>query len=268
MTAGLDKALRLIQSGDRASALALLDNIDAASLVDPNQRYRLAQTWLELGRFEKAVPALRAAADAMPDNAMVWNDLGACLSQLGDQAGALDAWGHAAGVRPVFPPALYNHALALEAQGKLNEARNDLETALQAAADLVPVLALLGRICAASSDNDAASRVYQRVLELEPKHFDAAFGAACIDHDHGRFEEAAAGFERCLEIEPSDFQSRLNLALSLQELGRMDKALDHYREILRRDRRRYYTVVKTLLSAARGMFWLRADELRRQLLQN
>lgn len=262
----LGQVRALIHSGERREAEDLLESIDADALEDPEQRYLFALAWLELEQFETAAAALRSAAKAAPGNAAVWNDLGCVLSQLGDQSGALDAWRRAARSRPVFPPALYNHALALEACGRLDEARNELNSALSAAPDAVPLVAVLGRICARMQDTDAALECFRRVLEQEPDHFDAAFGAACIDLDGARFEQAAAGFTRCLDNEPDNVQARLNLALSLQELGRMDDALIEYREVLRGDPKRYYNVVKTMLSAAHGVFWLDSKELRRRLM--
>ncbi len=262
----LNRAAELLRSGDPPGAQRLLEGVAADVLADPADRYRLAQIWLQLGNFERALSGLRSAAEAVPNNAAVWNDLGGALSQLGYQSGALAAWKHAAGVRPVFPPALYNHALALEACGRLDEARSELQTVLDTDPDIVPVLALLGRISAQDFDADSALRCYRRVLEIEPNHFDAAFGAACIELDSCRFAEAAEDFARCIELEPDNLQVRLNLALCLQELGRQEEALDHYREILRREPKRYYAVVKSLLSAARGVFWLDSKELRRRLM--
>src|ERR1700755_307305 len=63
-------------------------------------------------------------------------------------------------------------------------------------------------------DLDTAIRDYQRVIELQPKFFDAEVNLAVALVHEGRFDEAIRHYRAALQLQPSNAAVRLNLGLA------------------------------------------------------
>ena len=117
-----------------------------------------------------------------------------------------------------------------------------------------------------SGDSEAAEREYQRALEADGSHRDAALGLARLLISRGaeleaaslleripadqearqllgeiRFRQAATGeqaadLEARLSLDPADVDAHFRLGMSLAAKGEYESALDHLLEVVRRDR--------------------------------
>jgi Flp pilus assembly protein TadD len=261
-----ERAQVLARSGDRSGAARMLARYLDGSPGDTQAHFQLAHLWLELGDAERALQSFQSALTLEPDNAVIHSDVGIALEALGREVQAADAYRRAADATPPFPPACYNLALIHCRRRQWQEAAGYLRRALEQAPDFQPARHQLGLALDALGDEDAARACFDALLAADPQNLEARRAIADMHVARCRYDAAARLFEQCLELNPEDTRATLALGACLQELGRVDDALVHYRRLLKRDRSHYYDVVKKLTSASTGRFRVKSEELRRLLL--
>jgi len=150
------------------------------------------------GQGRDALQPLEMAAQLLPNDAGVHNNLGNALGRLGELDEAVASFRRALLLNPDFA----------EAHNNLGHALLDL----------------------GQPGNAAASCC--RAIGLRPRYAEAHDNLGCALLELGRFDEAAASHRRALEIEPGFAEAHNNLGLASLELGRVDDALASYRRAL------------------------------------
>jgi tetratricopeptide (TPR) repeat protein len=197
---------------------------------------RLAHGLLKGGRYADAIPALLQAAELLPDNPVVFDDLGRAylltrrlpeavaalrrsialrpafarthsslglaLAQSGDYEGALAAYGRAIQLEPRLAEAHGRAADILLRKGRRDEAVAAYERAFEVAPETT-----FGRLCGAKAmvTQDRAGEAEARLRQLlarDPSSSEAHLVLAHLFTETGRFDEAAASFERSIELAP------------------------------------------------------------------
>lgn len=261
-----DAALRLARGGDLKGAARVLARYLEATPGDADARWQLARLTLELGDAARAVQEFQNALSEEPDNAVVRNDLGTALEAAGRESEAAEAYRRALETQPPYPPAQHNLALILGRRGQWPEAAELLRAALAQAPGFHAARRQLGWALRRLGREEEARGCFDALLAADANDIETRRALADMDMDACRYADAAEQLGRCLTIAPGDAKAALALGSCLQELGRVDEALEHYRQLLRRDRSHYYEVVKKLTSASTGRYWVNAAELRRVLL--
>ncbi len=261
-----ERARALVDDGDAEGAAQVLARYLEATPGDALAQFQLGHLVFELGDAQRAVQAFERAIALAPDNAAVHNDLGRALEEVGREPEAAEAYRRAAGKHPPFPPAQHNLALILGRRGEWHEAARHLREALEQTPGFRAARQQLGVALRELGQDDAARACFDELLAGDPKDIEARRAIADMHMDQCRFADAAQQLEQCLALAPDDARATLTLGACLQELGRVDEALAHYRRLLKRDRSRYYEVVKKLTGASSGRFWVKVSELRQILL--
>lgn len=261
-----ERAHSLASGGDLPGAARVLARYLETRPGDAQAHFRLAHLLLELGDAPGAVERFQRLLALEPDNAVICSDLGTAYEQLGRETDAAEAYRRASRADPPFPPALYNLALIHCRRGEWSQAAEYLRAALEQSADFHAARHQLGLSLSALGQESAARACFRELLTADDNDIEARLALADLDMKACRFASAAQQLQHCLTLAPEDARVSLALATCLQELGRVDEALLHYRTLLKRDRSRYYDVVKKLTSASTGRFWLKSSELRRVLL--
>lgn len=93
---------------------------------------------------------------------------------------------------------------------------------------------------ALSYDGDAQTRdkaieTYERVLLLEPNHFEALVNRGMIAYEEADLEKACECFRRAVDISPDNAIAHFNLGSTLDELGLLHEARQHLRLATRLD---------------------------------
>jgi len=73
-----------------------------------------------------------------------------------------------------------------------------------------------------------AERIYDKILSIEPRHFDSLRLRGVIDHQRGRHEDALHQLDRALAVNPNNVFALSNRGAVLHELKRFDEALISY----------------------------------------
>ncbi len=82
---------------------------------------------------------------------------------------------------------------------------------------------------------EQAQAMYRRVLDLNPRQFDALHLLGVIERQRGAPLRAVELIEEALRVDPLQARAHCNLGAALQDLGRTDDALASYEAALRLD---------------------------------
>lgn len=183
-------------------ALVALVNQDRPSEAEQKARALLAlhpaagMLWKILSvalvrQGKDALPALRRAAELMPQDAEAQSNLGSALHERGQWAEALASLRRALALRPDDVRALIEAANALRSLGRVVD----------------------------------AITLYQEALRLNPRELDALnnFGNALLEI--GQYERAVACYRLALQMRPDDAQLHCNLGNALRAFGHLDEAI-------------------------------------------
>jgi tetratricopeptide (TPR) repeat protein len=134
----------------------------------PEKSRKLAEILLKAGQRDRAQAALREALRIDPYDEDAWDLAGRILAEKGEVAEAMYDFEKAIRLRPASAPHLYDYALALARADRFDEARERVEAALRADANLAEAHELLGGLFEKKRQWAEAVREYRRVLELQP----------------------------------------------------------------------------------------------------
>ncbi|MGB6484976.1 MAG: tetratricopeptide repeat protein [Candidatus Acidiferrales bacterium] len=76
---------------------------------------------------------------------------------------------------------------------------------------------------------DEAMRVYQQVIEMQPRWSEPHINLGCVYYQRGEMQNAQAAFCAALEREPDNVVAHFNLGCVLDEIGRLEDAIEHLR---------------------------------------
>jgi LuxR family glucitol operon transcriptional activator len=229
----LDKALRDLalaslviqeqeESGDRTivtkySLLPLTLGYLRAKLQSQPELWRTIHARMELvgGRMDEATKAGRQYRYALQDLgattdeeriAASWALTAYQRSQIGDYAGAVEAFKRAVEIAPNFSRAYRNWATVESAEGYHERATELMEKATKLSPEDPTLWFVWGNIEKRRGRLDLARRYFQRALGLSPNDGAVLGGLGEVEKRSGSFQEADRYFQRALAI-PSDVRT-------------------------------------------------------------
>jgi tetratricopeptide (TPR) repeat protein len=231
----------------RAAAMALLDRAEAAAPRLYEVALTRAQWGAAVGELLSAETWFRRALALEPLRAEAWLGRAALFLGQGMFAAAERAVreGLAAGVAE--PGLLFHLALALDGQGRREDAREFLEAYLRVQPRDAAARRTLAAVLAASAmrdlyqlEPDRLDAIARRIFELDPSHPKAFVALAVVERHRKNMLEALVLLERAQEALPDDAEVRRLLAETLRDRGwqlllqeqRRDVAFDHFRRFL------------------------------------
>jgi len=128
-----------------------------------------------------------------------------------------------------------NIAVALQAEGRADEAVAHYQRAAQLRPDYAPAMNNLGSALRAAGRVDEAVATYERALANHADFPDAHYNLANALTDAGRGSEAIKHFEIALAAMPDSADVHNNLGIALVAQGRADEAIAQFREAVRDD---------------------------------
>lgn len=163
-TGPLAEARQLRQSGQKAKALALLDDAAQTASQDVAIMRERGLLALELGALDKARSLLKASADAGPPDWRVHSGLGSALAASGQQQEAQIQFARALELAPDHPAVLNNLALSYALDGRHEQAEMLLRRAAQSKAAKVETKQNLALILALKGQTDEARKVAETAI--------------------------------------------------------------------------------------------------------
>lgn len=187
----------------------------------------LAEALYSTNQVADAIAAAKAAIAAGDDRPAIFALLGVALTVTNKFDEALPALNEALKREPKNALALLYRAEAFIAQNKLAEAAADLRASLAIEPNTRTKLRLAS-LLAQSKQFEAASVMFQEVVNEDPTNADARTGLTAALIDSGKAEAAVAELERLIKAEPNRAVLRAQLAELLLP-KHPEKALEQYR---------------------------------------
>ncbi len=229
-------ARKLLEQGEPARAVQLLENVIRANPRDGQARLLLGTVLNEDGRHEQAVEQLTEAVRLLPNSAQAHNALGEAYADLDAVAAARGEFEKAVEIDGNLPVARINLGMVLAQQSELVEAKKQLDRALTLApAGLEAARAhyLLAKVYTQQDQIESAAAELKQAVRIEPDFAEAwsDLGQARkgLSDDAG----ALAAFRRAVALSPSDAVAQTRLGVELLRGGRIKEAYVHLRQAYR-----------------------------------
>jgi protein O-mannosyl-transferase len=153
--------------------------------------------------------------------------------QVGRWAGSTSLFEHAVRAAPGSGLAHYNLGVALQQEGRLEEAMKHYGAALGSSADYYEAHNNLGVLLAGEGRLSQAIEHFHAALRIKPDHADAQNNLGLALMQAGDLHEATARFSRAIQLRHEFAEAHFNLGIALFRQGRLDRASAHLREALR-----------------------------------
>jgi serine/threonine-protein kinase len=195
------------------------------------------------GAPAEAVRYFQAALALRPNAAVVHNNLGTALQEVGLTDEAIERYRKAIRLDPRFAQAHTNLGGALHTRAVLGPAKQARALYAEAVTHLRKALRLdpedgrahnnLGVVLAELGRLDEAIKHYRQALRLDPcsAFTHSNLGAALARK--GRLDKGIEHFRQAIHLAPTLAQAHHNLGDTLRIKGQRDEAVRHYREALR-----------------------------------
>ena len=179
-----------------------------------------------------ALPALRRAAELMPNDTEAHGNLSAALHDRGQWAPALESLRRVLAVQPDNVEALVDAGNALRGLGRATEAIPLYERALQLSSELVEAQNNLGNAFLELGQHSDAARCYRIALGLKPDDVQILCNLGNALARQGLLDEALPLSERAVALDPRSSVAHNNVGLVLVAMGRREQAVASYRQAL------------------------------------
>jgi len=123
---------------------------------------------------------------------------------------------------------LIHQGFGLQQQGKLKEARAIYERILKIQPNHFDALQLLGGILVVNKDYQAALELLSKAISFRPDFAEAHYNQGAALKGLNRLDETLASYDRAIAIDPSLAQAHYNRANTLQELQRFEEAITSF----------------------------------------
>jgi len=217
----------LARSGDNEAALEQYREAVRLQPTNPRAHYNLGTTLLTLGREDEALGPLTRAVELHPDYRQAHFNRAQALRRLGRLPEALPALEETLRLSPTHEGAYVARARILAHLGRCREAVSGVETGVAAVPQSSSLKALLGRLLAACTADNAADPA--RALALAQQAFAAeataenAASVALVFAARGAWKDAARWQRRAVGLHQApDDAPGLSAKLRDYEAGRLE----------------------------------------------
>jgi tetratricopeptide (TPR) repeat protein len=175
------------------------------------------------GRPREAEREAQAQLERDPSCGVLWKILGVALAHQGKDP--LPALRRAAELLPEDAEAHRNLGAALHGGGWLEEALPSLHRALALEPRNVPVLLATGTTLCALGRAPESLPLFEQALAIDPRLAEAENNLGNALQDLGDYAQAASRYRRALALRPDDAEIHCNLSNALRRLGQLDEAV-------------------------------------------
>lgn len=190
-----------------------------------------------LRQNKDALPALRRAAELLPNDAEAARNLGTALHERGQWTEAAETLRQVLVLEPGNPDVMLEYADSLRGLGRTPESIPLYQRALELDPNLAEAHNNLGNAFLEMSRHADAFDSYRQAMALKPRDPQISFNLGLALTGLGRREEAAESYRRTLQLNPNHPQALVNLGNLLRDLGDRNGAVPLYRRAVELDPR-------------------------------
>ncbi|MCU1322266.1 MAG: Tetratricopeptide 2 repeat protein [Acidobacteriaceae bacterium] len=178
------------QSGKREEALVQLQKALEINPDLPEGYFNLANLLVQTGKAQEAEPLLARALIVDPYDAAAYDLSGQVRAMKQDTVAALYNFQKAVHLRPGYPPYLYDHALALVQAGQYDEAKTQVQAAIQADPSYAEAREVLGALYVREKRPELAISEYRQAIAIRPGMMRVHLNLGLLLYSQGNRTEA------------------------------------------------------------------------------
>jgi Flp pilus assembly protein TadD len=189
-------------------------------------------TWRQTTNYHDLVTLYTSTLTKNSACWMAHYNLGIALNEQGKTDEAIAHYQQAIKLRPGYAEAHYNLGRLLAHKGQLDDAVTHYETALKINPADAETENNLGVTLFGSGRVDQAIAHYQEALKIRPDYAEASCNLANALLSKGDLNGAISRYSTCLALSPNQAEAEYNLASALLRTGRTDEAIAHFQKAL------------------------------------
>ena len=214
----------LLSADNIADAIIFLKQASSIS-TDPKIRIRLAQAYQTQSKWVEALKEYDKIDIESMNDCSLFSEYGTCLSEVSDFNQALIYFNKAIIIEPLFFEAWVNKGITLFKLGRLKEAQQAIEKALDINPSDYLACRTMAFIYKSMGDFQKAKTYTLLSLDLNPENSATYTQLASIYRHMGLFDDSLSMISRALEIQPINPEALLSLSSLYYDLGQFDEAL-------------------------------------------
>lgn len=175
-----------------------------------------------------AVDLFTSVLEVEPANAEIYNNLGLCYANLGEEDKAEKNYLKCIELNPQIPQCYINLSDIYYKQRRLGEGINILSYAVDMLPDDLVFRHYLARFYMEDAKLDLAIDELVYILEKQPDNYDAYYDLAKVYFEFGNYDSAIENFENVLEYKDDNEWIYYYLAEAYQANDEIDKAISNF----------------------------------------
>jgi tetratricopeptide (TPR) repeat protein len=224
-----------LAKNDPGKALKAADEIIGFDRGNLQAHLTRSSALLALNDRDKAREELDFIGKAYPQNPEARYQVGYLALQEKDYKKAEQVFADLYKANPADRRGLVGVTETMAAQGHINDAIKETEKAIAREPERRDLKLFVANLYKRAERYDDAIKLYQMLLDKEPKNPDLLFKTAETLRLKGDLNASMENFRKCSQAAPSDTTCLMLLAMILQGTGRDDQAKPIYEQILKLD---------------------------------
>jgi tetratricopeptide (TPR) repeat protein len=223
-------ARAFMANGDLALAEEMLRAAVEIAPTDTEVRIQLAQLLLQTDRVEQAIPLMEEAVRRSPTNVPARQQLVQAYMAKRDWAAARTAAEDLKTLQPNAAVGFYLSGVIAQAQNRLDDARRDLQHALELQPNALDVLSALARVQVASGQGAQAVARVEQLVASEPRNAPALDLLGQLYVSTNNIPQAIQVLNRAIQAAPTWWYPYRSLAVAYLAQKDPQRAIQAYQD--------------------------------------
>ncbi len=180
------------------------------------------------GKYNEAIDAFSAVLETEGDNAEIYNNIGLCYANLGDDEKAEKNYLKAQELNPKLPQVYINLADIYYKEKDMGSGIELMSQGIYEMPDNLVLRHYLARFYMEDAKLDLAIDELEHILEKQPENYDVYYDLARVHFELGNYACAIENFENVLEFKSDNALIYFALAQAYEANDEIDKAISNY----------------------------------------
>jgi len=180
------------------------------------------------GKYKEAIDAFSSVLETEGDNAEIYNNIGLCYANLGDDEKAEKNYLKSQELNPKIPQVYINLADIYYKQKDMGSGIELMTQGIYELPDNLVFRHYLARFYMEDAKLDLAIDELEHILEKQPENYDVYYDLARVHFELGNYDCAIENFENVLEYKSENPLLYYALAQAYEANDEIDKAISNY----------------------------------------
>ena len=192
------------------------------------EKIKKALDFYKEGKYNEAIDSFSSVLETEGDNAEIYNNIGLCYANLGDDEKAEKNYLKSQEINPKLPQVYINLADIYYKQKDMGSGIELMSQGIYEIPDNLVFRHYLARFYMEDAKLDLAIDELEKILEKQPENYDVYYDLARVHFELGNYALAIENFENVLEYKSENPLLYYALAQAYEANDEVDKAISNY----------------------------------------